>query len=129
MTIRIALLAGAAALFATSALADDPMANTYANTVQAKDKTTGATNLLYYNQDSSFTAKGTTADGKSYSYSGSWSLRDGGKTLCLAPVAPQGGGTAPAPSCSPLAPHQVGDTWTITNDQHQTFDISIIAGR
>jgi hypothetical protein len=32
-------------------------------------------------------------------------------------------------SCSPLAPHNVGDTWTITNDQGMTFTVTITAGR
>jgi hypothetical protein len=127
MKFRILALAGAAVLYAGAALADDPMASTYANTVVTKDKATGQTSMLMFNQDMSFTGKTTGANGQPVAYSGTWSLQDGGKTICLAPAA--SGGGAPTPSCSPLSPHNVGDSWTITNNQNQTFDVSIAAGR
>lgn len=128
MRIHIVALAGAAVLFATAALADDPMANTYANSVITKDKATGMTSTLLFNQDMSFTGKTTDAKGQPVTYMGTWTLKDGGSIICLTPTAPAGG-QAPAPSCSPLSPHNVGDSWTVTNDQHQTFDVSIVAGR
>ena len=34
-----------------------------------------------------------------------------------------------APSCSPLQKHAVGENWTVTNDQGETFAVSLTAGR
>lgn len=129
MTLRMLALTGAALIFASAAWADDPMAGTYGNTVTTKDKSSGVAGSLYFNQDMSYTGKTTGADGKAVSYAGTWSLKDGGKTICLAPTLPAGTPNAPQPSCSPLTPHNVGDSWTVTNDQNQTFDVSITAGR
>jgi hypothetical protein len=122
-------LASAAILYSGMALADDPMANTYGNSVITKDKATGAVSTLLFNQDMSFTGKATGADGKPVTYTGSWSLKDDGKTICLTPAVPANTPGAPTPSCSPLSVHTVGDSWTVTNDQNQTFDVSIVAGR
>lgn len=119
-------LAGAAVLFAGAAYAADPMANTYTNTVMTKDKATGQTSALMFNQDMTFTGKTTDAKGQPVTYGGTWSLKDGDKTICL---VPSGQTAALKPSCSPLEAHNVGDTWTVTNDQNQTFDVSITAGR
>jgi hypothetical protein len=129
MKVRVLALAGAAVLFAGAALADDPMANTYANTVMTKDHATGQSAMLMFNQDMSYTAKGTDANGQPVSYTGTWMLKEGGKTICLTPNVPAGSPNAPKPSCSPLSAHNVGDSWTVTNDQNQTFDVSITAGR
>jgi hypothetical protein len=128
MKLRILALAGAAILATTAAWADDPMAGTYGNTVTTKDHTTGAMGTLMFNQDMTYTAKATGADGKPVSYDGSWALKDNGATICLTPNLPAnspGAGT----SCSPLQKHNVGDTWTVTNDKGQTFDIGLTAGR
>lgn len=129
MHIRTLALIGAAMLFAGVALADDPMANTYGNSVVTKDKATGVTSTLYFNQDMSFTGHTTDAKGQPVTYQGTWALKDSGKTICLTPAVPAGTQGAPAPSCSPLIAHNVGDSWTVTNDQNQTFDVSIVAGR
>ena len=32
-------------------------------------------------------------------------------------------------SCSPLQKHNVGDSWTVTNDKNQTYDITLTAGQ
>lgn len=129
MKFRVLALAGAAVLFAGAALADDPMAGTYANTVVTKDHATGQSAMLLFNQDMSYQAKGVGANGQPVGYAGTWMLKDGGKTICLTPTIPAGTPNAPKPSCSPLAPHNVGDSWTVTDDQNQTFDVSITAGR
>jgi len=128
MNVRTLVLAGAVVLFAGAAFADDPMANTYANTVVTKDRGTGQSSTLLFNQDMSYTGKTTGPNGP-VTYSGTWSLRDGGKTICLAPTVPAGTANPPTPNCSPLAAHNVGDSWTVTNDQNQSFDVSITAGR
>ncbi len=121
-------LAGGLLLATTAAFADDPMANTYANTVTSKNKATGETGTLLFNADGSYTASAT-ANGKQVQYPGKWTLKDGGKTICLAPQLPPNTPNAPGPSCSPLEAHNVGDSWTVTNDQNQTFDITLTAGR
>ncbi|MBI1328943.1 MAG: hypothetical protein GC166_03455 [Alphaproteobacteria bacterium] len=119
----------ASALMAGPALADDLMANTYANTVTTKNKANGAGGTLLFNQDGTYS--GTTAgpDGKPVSYTGKWSTKDDGKTLCLTVDAPPGGGPAPKPSCSPLSAHNVGDSWNVTNDLGDSYDVSLSAGR
>jgi hypothetical protein len=127
MRIALIALAGVFALSASSALADDPMANTYANTVVSKDSK-GMSSSLLFNQDGTYTIKATGPDGKPIAIPGTWTLKDGGKTICLATAAPPGTPPAP-PSCSPLQAHSVGDTWTVTNDQNQTFTVSLTAGR
>jgi hypothetical protein len=128
MRLRVTTLAAMMLLAAGSARADDPMSNTYANTVSTKDHATGATGALMFNADMTYTAKATGSDGQPVSYGGTWSLKDGGNTICLTPNLPPnspGGGT----SCSPLQKHAVGDSWTVTNDHGQTYDVSLTAGR
>ena len=128
MRISMTALICAAALFATAAYADDPMANTYANTVTTKSEKTGMSGKLMFNADGTYTAGATDAKGQPVTYGGSWTLKDGGATICLKPQLPEGT-PGSAPSCSPLVKHNVGDSWTTTNDQGETFDVGITAGR
>jgi hypothetical protein len=116
-------------LLAGAALADDPMANVYANTVVTKNHATGQTASLNFNQDMSYTAKGVGPNGQPVGYTGTWALKDGGKTICLTPNIPAGTPNAPTASCSPLSAHNVGDSWTVTDDTNTTFDVTITAGR
>jgi hypothetical protein len=129
MKVRVLALAGAAMLFAGAALADDPMMNVYGNTITTKDRATGASSTLMFNQDMSYTGKMTGANGQAVSYTGTWMLKDGGKTICLSPNVPAGTPNAPPPSCSPLQTHAVGDSWSVTTDGNQTYDVSLTAGR
>ena len=129
MNVRVLALAGAAVLFAGAALADDPMAMTYGNTITTKDRGTGQTSTLLFNQDMSYTGKTTDAKGQPVNYTGMWMLKDGGKTICLTPSVPAGAPNAPTPSCSPLSTHNVGDSWSVTNDQNHTYDVSLTSGR
>jgi hypothetical protein len=129
MKLRVLALAGAAMLFAGAALADDPMANVYGNTITTKDRATGASSSLMFNQDMSYTGKMAGANGQAVSYTGTWMLKDGGKTICLTPNVPAGTPNAPGPSCSPLQTHSVGDSWSVTTDGNQTYDVSLTAGR
>ena len=128
MRISTIALACAAALFATAAYADDPMANTYGNTVMTKSEKTGAAAKLMFNADGTYTASATDASGQPVSYGGAWTLKDSGASICLTPKLPAGT-PGSAPSCSPLVKHAVGESWTTTNDQGETFDVSIAAGR
>jgi hypothetical protein len=128
MRISTLALAGAFMLVAGTALADDPMSNTYGNTVTTKSAKTGATGTLMFNADGSYNAGATGPDGKPVAYQGKWTLKDGGATICLSPQLPPnspGAGT----SCSPLMKHAVGDSWSVTNDQGETFAVSLTAGR
>ena len=80
---------GCAFVFASSAaLADDPMSNTYANTVMTKSQKTGATGTLLFNADGSYSAKATGPEGKPIAYQGKWMLKDNGASICLSPVLP-----------------------------------------
>ncbi len=124
-----AALAGAVMMAAGAAYADDPMAAIYANTVVSKDEATGISSRLMFNQNGSYTGQIEGKDGKPVSVTGTWSLKDDGKTICLTAPAAPGAKEAPKASCSPLTAHNVGDSWKITNDQQQTFDVSIVAGR
>jgi hypothetical protein len=128
MRFQTIVLAGAFLFAATAAWADDPMANTYANTVHTTNKATGAQGSLMFNQNNTYTANATGPDGKPVSYTGAWSMKDGGKTICLTPNIPNANPPPPT-SCSPLEMHKIGDTWTVSNDQHETFDVTITAGR
>jgi hypothetical protein len=127
MNLRALALAGVAILATSAAFADDPMSNTYGNTVMTKDHATGATGSLMFNQDMTYTAKTTDAKGQPVSYDGKWMLKDSDATICLTPNLPPnspGAGT----SCTPLQKHNVGDSWTVTNDKGQTYDVSLSAG-
>jgi hypothetical protein len=126
MRISTLALAGAFMLVATAASADDPMSNTYANTVTTKGAT-GAGKLLF-NADGTYDASTTTADGKPFAYKGTWALKDNGATICLTPQLPPDTPGA-GPSCSPLMKHAVGETWSVTNDKGETFEVSLVAGR
>jgi|SRR5579871_6338484 len=123
------VLAGAFVMVATAASADDPMATTYGNTVVTKNAKTGAVGELLFNADGTYTAKGTGADGKANQYPGKWVVKDNGATLCLTPQLPPNTPNAPAPSCSPLAVHPVGEHWSVTNDQGDSFDVVVNSGR
>lgn len=125
MRISMLALAGAFALVATAAYADDPMATTYGNTVTTTNAKTGAVGTLLFNADGSYTANGMGPDGKAVTYPGKWVTKDSGATLCLTPSIPNG----PGETCSPLSVHPVGEHWTVTNNAGQSFDVVVTAGR
>src|SRR5579862_9804735 len=92
-------LAGAMVLSASAALADDPMANTYANTITTKNTATGQTAVLLFNSDNTYAGSTTGPDGKPVKYSGGWQLKDSGATICLTTNLPPNTPNAPKPSC------------------------------
>src|SRR5271154_2522492 len=101
MLLRTITLAGAFALAATAAYADDLMANTYGNTIMAKSHKTGAASMLYFDQNMSYMTKATDPKGQPVSYPGSWMLKDGGNTICLTPHIANANPPPPT-TCSPL---------------------------
>jgi hypothetical protein len=127
MRIFLTALAYAATLFATAASADDMLINAYGNTVVTKSEKTGATSKLMFNADGTYTIAAMDAKGQPVSFGGAWTAKGDG-TLCLTPQLPAGSPGA-GTTCSPLSKHAVGDSWTVTNDQGETFDVSIVAGR
>ncbi|MBV8979057.1 MAG: hypothetical protein JOZ13_16930 [Alphaproteobacteria bacterium] len=129
MRISTLALAGAFGLIASAALADDPMANTYANTITTKSQKTGQSGTLLFNADGTYITKATGADGKPVQIPGKWSLKDDGKTICLTPQLPPNTPNPPGTSCSPLQMHAVGESWSVTNDQGEAFTVSLSAGR
>lgn len=129
MRIAMLALAGAFLFAATAAYADDPMANTYGNTVTTKSAKTGAVGTLLFNADGTYTATGTGPDGKAITYPGKWVTKDSGATLCLTPQLPAGTPNAPGESCSPLAAHPIGEHWTVTNSAGESFDVVVSKGR
>ena len=129
MRLRVWALAGAAVLFAGTAWADDPMANTYGNTITTKNHANGAVGTLFFNSNMTYTGKATDAKGQPVQYTGKWMTKDDGKSICLTPDAPPNAPNPPMTSCSPLEMHKVGDSWVVTNDQKETYDVSLTAGR
>jgi hypothetical protein len=122
-------LAGAFVLAAGAAQADDPMANTYANTVNTTSSKTNLPAVLLFNADGTYSAKGKDARGNPVQYPGKWVLKDGGATICLTPQVPPNTPNPPGESCSPLVKHAVGDSWNVTDDHGETFAVSLTAGR
>jgi len=129
MRLRILPLIGVFALIGGVAWAEDPMMNTYDNTVTTKNVATGVTGTLLFNKDMTYTAKGADKDGKPVAYQGTWAIKDDGKTICLTPTLPPDVKDGPKPACSPFEEHKVGDSWQVTNDQNETYQVSIVAGR
>jgi len=120
MRLSTLALGCAFAFVTTAALADDPMSNTYGNTVTTKSAKSGASGSLMFNADGTYGASTTGPDGKPVRYQGKWTLKDGGATICLAPELPANT-PGSAPSCSPLQKHAVGENWSVTNDQGESY--------
>jgi hypothetical protein len=129
MKYLTAVFAAGLCLATSAALADDPMADTYANTVTTKNVKTGQTGMLFFNSDGTYNAKATTPDGKAVEYPGKWLVKDDGKTICLTPTLPPDAPNPAVTTCSPLVGHHVGDSWNVTNDRGDTFAVSMTAGR
>jgi len=120
------LLTGMLLSSATAALAADPMATTYANTVTSKNTKTGQSAALLFNADGTYITRVTGQDGKPLDIPGKWATKDNGATLCL---TQQAGSNPPAESCSPLGIHPIGEHWTVTNSAGDSFDVVVTAGR
>jgi len=126
--MRISTLALAGAFFAVmggAAYADDVMSNTYGNTITTTDAK-GNKAALLFNADGTYTTNATGPDGKPVSIPGHWTIN--GSNICLTNAAPPGGAVPPA-SCSPVSKHDVGSSWSVTNDQGATYNVTLTAGR
>lgn len=99
---KILIAAAMLAVSSSLAFADDIMASRYGNTTVMTDKS-GVKSMIYYAADGTFTGKqGPQAFG------GTWKLDGSNVCLTFAPPIP---GVA-NPTCSPVAAHKVGDSWT-----------------
>ncbi len=112
-----ASVAIAAAMLAGPALAADPMASAYGNTVVITYGD-GTTVNLYVNEDGTYT--GSSPMGES---AGTWAI-SGGQT-CFTQSSPE---ATPA-SCSKTVSKNVGDTWTSTGQGGAAVTVTIQAGR
>jgi hypothetical protein len=90
MRFSMLALAGAFVLAATAAYAADPMADTYANTVVTKNAKTGASGMLLFNADGTYTTKATTPDGKPVAIPGKWVTKDNGARTAFGRFAARG---------------------------------------
>ena len=125
MRISTLALVGAVAMFATAAYADDMLSSSYGNTVVTKNEKTGTVQKTMLNADGTYTATGTDPSGASTSTAGTWAMKDAA-TMCMTPKA---GTPGPSIICTPVAKHAVGDNWTVTTEQGEMLNVSIVAGR
>jgi hypothetical protein len=120
--MRKIILGSFAVLYATAALAADPLAVYYGNTVVITDDK-GEMGRTLINPDHSFVSY--QPDGTPVR--GVW--QTDGTQICYtatSPAPPQG---QQAPRvCRPLVPHNVGDSWNITQDG-KTWTATLKAGR
>jgi hypothetical protein len=113
----LAIAAFAAAMMAGPALAADPMASAYGNTVVITYGD-GTAVSLFINEDGTYT--GSSPMGES---AGTWAI-SGGQT-CFTQTSPQAG----EPSCSKTVNKGVGDTWQATGQGGAPVTVTIQAGR
>ena len=120
---RFLIAASVLALCAAPALAaDDVMAGFYGNTTVS---TGGMLEVhTHYKADHTFDFSATMAV-MSRSGKGTWKIDASGQ-LCRDIQDPPAGVTNP--SCSVIAPHKVGDTWTMTQKDGSTRTITLKPG-
>ncbi|HEX4302929.1 MAG TPA: hypothetical protein VHZ78_09050 [Rhizomicrobium sp.] len=123
---KIVMAAGALALFAAPALAaEDVMAGYYGNTAISTGGLGAAEIHTHYRADHTFDLTGSMM-GMSRNYKGTWSI-DGTGKLCRIFVGDLPPNTV-NPVCSLMAPHKVGDAWTVTSKDGSTRDVTLKAG-
>lgn len=122
---RLFLGAALAVLAALPALADDPMANTYANTVVATSAD-GKVTKSHYNADKSYETTG--QDGTTSK--GTWELAEGDTKICVTQTEPAPPPDAKQPACAPfLGARNPGDKWEQAGFDGQNVTVELVAGR
>ena len=106
------LAAAAAAMFVTTAHADDIMMSRYGNTTVVTDAKGGQTRL-YYQAGGVLTGKQ-----GSMSFEGTWKV-DPNNKLCLTFKKPVAG--FDNPTCVSVTAHKIGDTWQSTKGSTVTL--------
>ncbi|MEJ0026829.1 MAG: hypothetical protein WDN01_12445 [Rhizomicrobium sp.] len=124
MIKRIILAAAATALFSTAALADDPFAVAYGNTV-TQTLPDGTKLVIYVNPDKTWQQ---TAGGKTTK--GTYAWKDA-TNVCFTVTDPAPADPSQATFCNEIkGDHKVGDTWTETSrDGKTTITMTITPGR
>ena len=121
---RILLAAAATVLFSGAALADDPFAVAYGNTV-TQTMADGTKIVIYVNPDKTWqqTVNGKTAKG-------TYAWKDA-TNVCFTVTDPAPADPTKATFCSQIkGDHKVGDTWTETAGDGKTqVTVAITAGR
>ena len=121
-TMRVASVASTAAfLVATAAIADDPLANFYGNTVSIMSAK-GEMGRTLINPDHTFVSY--QPDGTPLK--GNWTVD--GAQICYTLTDPAPPAGAQNRACRPLVARNVGDTWTIIQGG-QTWTATLKAGR
>ncbi len=115
------LTAVALVAFTGTALAGDPLASYYGNTVVLSNPKTGDMQA-FVNQDGSYSTK--FADGKMVS--GTWAVA--GDQTCYTQTNPAPAADA-KPFCAANADHKVGDSWKVAAADGTETTITIKAGR
>lgn len=113
--------------FAGAALADDPMAAVYGNTVVVTNAK-GESSKIWIAKDGTF--KGESAKGDKFT--GKWTLKDNNKQYCSTVDLPAGapaGTPAPKENCTALeAGRKAGDKWEQTDAAGAKSTVEIKAG-
>jgi YD repeat-containing protein len=116
---KFALGLAASMLAFGPALAGDPMASRYENTVTLTDAS-GAVTKIYYDKDG--TMKTVLPDGATGT--GKWAVKDG--KLC---VTLDAGPSAGMENCNPMVERKVGDEWELTLADGSKVKVKLEAGR
>jgi hypothetical protein len=125
-TMRKVALGVALALIAGVAIAeDDPMANTYENTVEVTNAK-GEVSKLHFNADKSYTNMA--ADGQTVK--GTWAMAEDGSKICYTQMEPAPAPDQAQPACAPfLGPRNVGDTWKQAGTTGEEVTVNLVGGR
>lgn len=120
---RLLLATAVFAAAATAALAGDPYAGYYGNTVNITSPS-GKTDKAFVNPDGTWERKN--ADGSTMK--GTYKVAPDGKTACFTQTEPP---PAPdqKPACFPTDSRKAGDNWETKDDKGNVTKWSITAGR
>jgi hypothetical protein len=122
---KVALAFAVVALTGGVALADDPMANTYDNTVVVTNAK-GEVSKIHFGADKSYTTMG--ADGQTVK--GTWALAEGDSKICYTQVEPAPAPDMAQPACAPfLGKRDVGTKWEQAGTDGQNVSVELVAGR
>jgi hypothetical protein len=119
LSVAFALIAGAAIA------ADDPMMNTYENTVQVTNAK-GEVSKMHFNADKSYTSMA--ADGQTVK--GTWELAADQSQICYTQMEPAPAPDAQQPACAPfLGKKDVGAKWEQAGTTGETVTVELLGGR
>jgi hypothetical protein len=119
LSVAFALIAGVAVA------QDDPMVNTYDNTVQVTNAK-GEVSKLHFNADKSYVTMA--ADGATVK--GIWELAADQSQICYTQTDPAPAPDAKQPACAPfLGKKDVGAKWEQAGTTGETVSVELVGGR